>query len=273
MGRTLYLTESGNDICVHRDGPSVWIKTREKAGQRVPGRLLGRVVIMGNVRLDAAAITHWAEMGVPVLFMNSSATETALTIPYNHHLPVHYRRQKILFETPSRTKHFLEWAIIRREIVCNNVAGRLLRAIGGEPVSGIGEGNYQQILVRLIPAGQERWKVVTGVLNNLFRELITEKLIKAGLDPHVGAMNRRRHFGLSIDIEHILGAEADIQAVQFFRSEVAAPLLIKGKEGWTVTAAGMRNIAHRFENRRVVLANMIDKIIDEIFEIMREIRI
>lgn len=54
MDKTLYLTESGNDICVRRDGPSVWITTRDKAGQRAPGRLLGRVIIMGNVRLDAA---------------------------------------------------------------------------------------------------------------------------------------------------------------------------------------------------------------------------
>jgi len=272
MEKTLYLTENGNDIRVQRDGPSVWIKTRDKAGQRAPGRLLGRVVIMGNVKLDAASITHWAELGIPVLFMSSSARETALTIPFNHRLLVHYRRQRNLFQTPRRIRHFLEWAYVRREIICNSAADRLLRAMGRKPLNGIGVGNYEQIIAGFKPASGDRWIVVTGIINNLFRTLITEKLLKAGLDPHMGAINRRCNFGLALDIEHIMGAETDLQAVQFFRSCADDVLLTKGKDGWAITATGMRTIAHRFENRRKALANLVEIIIDEIFEIMREIR-
>ncbi len=52
MGRTLYLNEN-KGLTVLRDGPSVWIKEDGKAGRRIPARLVGRVVVIGNLRLEA----------------------------------------------------------------------------------------------------------------------------------------------------------------------------------------------------------------------------
>jgi hypothetical protein len=272
MGKTLYLNESGNDLCVMRDGPSVWIKMRERAGQRVPVRLVERVVVMGNVKIDAGAITLWGENGIPVLFMDSSAREAALTIPYNHHLPDHYRDQKAFFQTEEQVKRCEKWAEAKRELICTNAFERFVRASGDRTARGLGEGNYQELLARIKPLGGGKWSVVTGVIDNLLRCLITERLIKAGLDPHLGVLHRRRNFGLTLDIGHIMGAERDLQAVQFFRSADAGLMMAQGNEGWHMAGKGIRSIAHRFENRRKALTDMVEGIIDELFEVMREMR-
>lgn len=268
MGRTLYLNATRQNLLVLRDGPSVCIRRRERAPQRVPVRLLGRVVIIGNVRLDAGAITLFAENDIPVVFMNRAAEDVAVAIPYNHSLPTHYRAQKIFLESERNISRFKEWADTKRMVIQVNMLKRLYRWFGGYV---IGEGNYQELLSRKKPRDEWKWTTVTGIVTNLFRGLIIERLIKADLDPHLGVLHRRHNFGLALDICYIMGAESDMQGLQFFRCTRKHPYMETRGSNWKITDAGMRNIIQRFENRRAALSDMVDNVIDELFELMREL--
>ncbi len=273
MGKTLYLNESAGDLYVKRDGPSVWITARETAGRRVPARLLSRVVVMGNIKLDARAITLFAENDIPVVFMDNSAEETAMALPYNHRLPSHYDEQKVFLESEENTGRYEKWAQAKRTVFQMDVLRKLAPSLSGLLTFGIGEGNYQQVLSELKPKSEDKWSVITGIINSLFRGLIMEHVLKADLDPHTGVIHRRHNFGFVLDICYIVGAESDIQAVQFFRAERKVSLMEKRQNAWRVAEPGMRDIIHRFENKRVRLSNLVGTVIDEIFELMRELRI
>jgi len=272
MGRTLYLKDGGGKgLTVLRDGPSVLITSRGKASRRVPARLMSRVVIIGNVRVDAAAITLFTENDIPVVFLNRSAEEVAVVVPYNHRLPDHYERQKVFLESLQNAGRFRKWADTRRMLIQSNVLRRIYRSLAPRLKYGIGEGNYQELLSGMKPQDEERWMAVMNVVNNLLRGLIVGHITKAGLDPHMGVIHRRRNFGLVLDICYIMGAESDMQGLQFFRCAKNNNYIEKKGQRWTVTDAGMRNIIQRFENRRQSLENMTAQIIDEIFELMREL--
>ncbi|MEW6108115.1 MAG: CRISPR-associated endonuclease Cas1 [Nitrospirota bacterium] len=272
MGRTLYLSENRDDILVVRDGPSVLIKGRETAGRRVPVRLLGRVIIIGNIRIDAGAITLFAENDIPVVFMNRKSDETAVAIPYNHRLPTHYEEQRVFLANEENIRRYEHWAGTKRMVIQVNMLRRIYRAIAPKIKYGLGEGNYQEVLSHMKPKSEEKWQIVMGIITNLFRGLIVEHLLKADLDPHMGVIHRRHNFGFALDVCHIMGAESDMQALQFFRRAEDSDYIERAKDGWRITNYGMRNIVHRFENRRKELHNMAEGIIDELFELMRELR-
>ena len=151
MGRTLYLSENNNDLWILRDGPSVIIKSKERVSRRVPVRLLSRVVIIGNVRLDAGAITLFTENDVPVVFMNRAAEDVAVAIPYNHRLPTHYKEQRIFLESEENIERFENWANTKRMVIQVNMLKRLQRPIADKFTYGIGEGNYQKLLSQMKP--------------------------------------------------------------------------------------------------------------------------
>ncbi len=272
MGRTLYLKETrSNGLRVLRDGPSVLIAAREKANRRVPVRLISRVVVMGNVRLDASAITLFAENDIPVVLLNPASEEVAVVIPYNHKLPSHYEEQKIFLSSRENIRYFETWVDAKRTVIQVNVLSRLLRSFAGRLRYGIGEGNYRELLSRMKPASEEKWTVAMGMVTNLFRGLIIEPLMRADLDPHLGILHRRHNFGLALDVCYIMGAESDAQCLQFFRRAKKNSYMKRRGNAWIITDAGVRDIVQRFENRKSVLENMIDQIIDELFELMREI--
>lgn len=273
MGRTLYLNESAGDLYVKRDGPSVWVTARETAGRRVPARFLSRVVVMGNVKLDSGAITLFTEHDIPVVFMDNKAEETAMAIPYNHRLPSHYEEQKVFLESEENTVRYEEWAQAKRAVFQADALRRLDRSLSGQLTFGIGEGNYQQVLSGLKPKSEDKWSVITGIINSLFRGIIMEHVLKADLDPHTGVVHRRHNFGFVLDICYIVGAESDIQAVRFFRDTGDVSLMERKNGDWRVTEPGMRDIIHRFENRRRRLSDIIATVLDEAFELMRELRI
>lgn len=272
MKRSLYLNDNMNGLTVLRDGPSVWIKQRAVAGRRLPIRLISRVVIIGNVKIDAMAITLFAENNIPVIFMHRSAKEVAVVIPYNHKLPVHYEEQKALLQSEKHIEKYTNWAKTKRMTIQLKALYRFFKDRSFKSYNEIGEGNYQLILKNLKPS-EDRWNVVTDIIANLLRGLIIERLLKADLDPHTGVIHRRHNFGLALDICYIMGAEVDIQALQFFRSKGSESwLLKKSPGGFEVTSEGLKNIIHRFENKNAILIEMIENIIDEIFELIREIR-
>jgi hypothetical protein len=63
-----------------------------------------------------------------------------------------------------------------------------------------------------------------------------------------------------------------MQCIQFLRTAEEKGFMEKQKGVWAVSRDGMKDIIHRFENRRVKLQERVEKLIDVIFEIMRELR-
>lgn len=273
MDRTLYLNEN-KGLEVTRDGPSVWIKEDGKAGRRIPVRLVGRVVVIGNLRMDAGVITLFTENDIPVTFMNRKGKEVAVTIPYNHNLPRHYEEQRVLLDTEANENRVRAWIYSRRRGFHLSTVKRLSPVVAADFVSkGFREADYGDFIKKLRPRSEEQWVVVCGLIGNLFKEIIIGGLMKSDLDPHMGILYRRHNFGLALDICHIIGPEIDLHAVQFFRRNMDNNLMQKGNNGWIVSQEGMKDIIHRFENRRKALHEKIGTIIDDIFRLMRELMV
>lgn len=272
MERTLYLNENKN-LRVLRDGPSVWIKEEGKAGSRVPARLIGRVVIIGNVKIESGVITLFTERDIPVTFINYSGDSVAVALPYNDKLPRHYEEQKIFLKNDENTLRYKNWLESRRKEIQLNVIKRLSKRIHYKFMKyGFREKDYNSIINQFRKCNLEQWQVVTGIISNLFREMIIGCLIRADLDPHMGVFHRRHNFSLALDIGYVFGAEIDIQSLQFLKQINENIYLIKLNKNWSVSKEGMKDIIHRFENRKNHLINITEQLVDDIFEMMRDLR-
>lgn len=272
MGRTLYLNEN-KGLTVLRDGPSIWVREDGRAGRRIPVRFVGRVVIIGNLRLEAGVITLFTENDIPVTFINHRGDGLAVAIPYNHQLPRHYEEQKVFLENDGNINRFKSWLYSRRKEIQLNVIKRLSKGIAGVFLAkGFRERDYQRIIERFKPSKDEQWKVVYGIVSNLFREMIIGSVLKADLDPHLGVLNRRHNFSLALDTCHVLEPEIEIQCIQFLRTAKEKGYILRDQDSWSVSKDGTRDIIHRFENRRKQTHEIVEKLIDDIFELMRELR-
>jgi len=272
MGRSLYINQTNKPL-IFRDGPSIWIKEEGKAGRRIPARLITRAVIIGNVKLDSGTIMLFADNNIPVTFMNRKTEESAVVIPYNHRLPNHYKEQKVFLDSDENINRYEKWANAKRAIIQLTLIKRYRPQLAARlKQTGFGEGNYQLLLKEIRKVNEEQWLVVNGIVTNIFRNMIIEHVIKAELDPHVGIVHRRHNFGFALDICYILGGESDIQSVQFFQSKELKSLIRRENGQWFITDDGIKNIIHRFENKRQGVKKKIENIIDEFFELMREIR-
>ncbi|MBI5639748.1 MAG: CRISPR-associated endonuclease Cas1 [Nitrospirae bacterium] len=270
MGKTLYLSEGSKALHVHRDGPSVWITAKERAGQRIPARLISRVVIIGNVLLDAGAVTLFTEQKIPVVFMSRCAEEVAVAMPCNQMFPALHTDQKIFLDNEQRMRKYKDWAEARRVMVERNMLSRLYRQLAGALKYRMAEKDYQEVLSYLKPSNEEKWEVVKAFVDNLFRCLIIEHIIASELDPHLGVLHRGWKFGLARDIGHILEAERDLQCLQFFKSSVEKPAVDRKYRVCNITDSVIKNIIHRFENRRGEISRMIAETLIEIRDLIRE---
>jgi CRISPR/Cas system-associated endonuclease Cas1 len=282
MERTLYLNEN-KGLRVFRDGPSIWIKEEGKAGRRIPARLVGRVVIIGNIKLEAGVITLFTEKDVPITFLNHRGDAVAVAMPYNHHLPRHYEEQKKFLETEENTNRFKTWLYSKRKEIQLSVIKRISKRTAEIFIEkGFRERDYKSLINEFKPfqqsgsGGDEKFKVVYGTVSNLFREMAIGCILRADLDPHLGIYHRRHNFGFALDICHILEAEIDIQTIQFLKIAKdkcqPAEYITKDSEGWIITKEGMRNIVQRFENRRKELQEGVERLLDDVFELMRDLR-
>ncbi len=272
MDRTLYLNENRR-ITVYRDGPSVWIREEGRAGRRVPARLIGRVVVIGNVRLEAEVITLFTNNDIPVTLMNRAGDMAAVVVPYVENLPRYYEKQKALLASPDLVTRFKDWMRSQRRTVQLGVLRRLSRrAFESLSATGFTDDQYRRVIEEFKAVSAEQWEVVVRVIGLLFREFVVGYILKIGLDPHIGVFNRRRNFGLALDICHILQPEIEMQALQFARIAREKSYLVKEKASWAVTPEGMKDIVHRFENRREEIRAMTGTILDGIFELIRELK-
>lgn len=263
MDRTLYFNEA-KGVELQRDGPSVWVKEEGKAGRRIPIGLVGRAVIIGNVRLDAGIITLFADNHIPVIFMNKKGEEAAVTIPFNHKLPKHHEEQAIFLKSERNINAFKTWLFAQRRNQQINTIKRLSRAEALRMTSqGFREKDYKLFISRLISYKEGLYKAASAIINNLLKEMAVESLLKADLDPHIGVFNRRHNFGLALDICYAIEPEADLQSVMFIKTSADSH----------ISPDDMKDIVHRFENKRMIVHEIIETIIDDIFKLMRELRL
>lgn len=272
MDKTLYINESSKAI-VRCDGPSLWINYPDKSGQRIPVTEVAKVVIIGNVRLDAESITLFTERNIPVVFMTHNGRKYSVALPFNHRIPKHHKEQRVFYRRFNNIYRYYNWARTRRKVIQVYMLKRLFKKISKKPPKDIGEGNYQIIIKEFLPANAKETKTVKEVIKNLFMTLITKCLLNVDLDPHLGVINRWHNYGLVLDICYILDAEIDMQTIQFFNSKIDISLLL-GKNNYGdyfLTDDGMRDVVLRFENRQDAITDMINSIIDDIFVLMREL--
>lgn len=269
MERTLYLNEN-TTLNVIRDGTSLVVKEEGKSGRRVPARMVQRVIVAGNIKLETSLITLFTQNNVPVTFLDKKGCQIAVALPYKQYLPEHYKEQKIFFESDYTTQRFMTFLRAYRQRVQIDVLKRLLKKQMPDHFVTVGlkEAEYQQIIDNATSPYREMYQHIHNAASALFVETVISKLIASDLDPHLGVMHRRRDFGLAMDICHILGPEIDIQSIQFFYGEKG----VDHRKSKEISSEDIKAIAVRFENRRDVLVTMTEHIIDGMFELIRELR-
>lgn len=270
MEKTLYLNEN-TTLDVIRDGPSIVVKEDGKSGRRIPARLIQRVIIIGNIKLETSLITLFTQNNIPITFLDKRGNQIAVTLPYKYHLPGYYQAQKIFLESDYTIRRFMTFLKAHRQRIQIDVLKRLLkRQIPERYITvGLKEEEYQQVVDNFTSLHRGEFQKIRNTVSAIFLEMIISSLIASDLDPHIGVLHRRRDFGLALDVCHILDAEIDIQSIQFFRGKkVSDHRTQKG-----TSSGDMREVVVRFENRKECMVSLIERIIDSIFELIRELRI
>jgi hypothetical protein len=269
MGRTLYLFEN-DGITATLDGPSLWIERPLKAGQRIPLRLISRVFLVGEIKISSAAILALAEHNIPLVLAAKSGKDKTALLPFNHMLPKYYKEQRVILENNNNLKRYMDWVETYRNYLQLKLIKKYMpyERIKNE----IGEGDYKILLRKLMPKDLAFWFPVKNTVSYLLRGLIIENIIKAKLDLHVGGYFRRANFGFVWDMNYILEARADEQAIMFFKQKDFLSFFQKQGRQVELTKDGHKNIVHRFENKRDSLEGQINKIIDDFFNLVRELQ-
>lgn len=274
MERTLYLTEHEN-LRAFADGPSILINMEKKSLQRVPLRLINRVVIVGNFLIETGLLYLLADHNIPVLILDLTGKKKAMSLPLSHNYQLNFKFQKVFITSSRYRERFINWAKIKRM----NLQIKLLQNLGPDRSRykifsrEVGEGNYQLIIKRFMPRETEKWEAVKNFIKGLFESLITNLAINAGLDPNIGVIHKRSHLALVQDLVFIIESLIDEQAISYFRSPFNQHLLERDSTGWKLKKDSLRNIIHRFENKRKENQEIIENVIDELFYLMKEIRI
>lgn len=276
MERTLYLNESGSNISVMRDGPSLWIKEKGSSGRRIPVRLIDLVVLVQNVKIDANSIALLSDNRIPLVIIDRRGEKKAYVLPYERKVPTRYKDQKFILRYEHNLERYRKWAETKKIIIAVSAIRKLYRD-QAFTYREIGEGNYEIIIKELrqnFGIEDEKWKIVRTFVSSLFEGLILQKLLASGFDIHMGVLNRRKNLGLVLDVSYIMGGEIDLQTFQFFKSENKGQILFERIFGkWEIRPFAVKAIAHRFENRKREISSMIENVIDEMCELIREMRI
>ena len=281
MERTLYLNEN-DGITVKIDGPSLWIKERHRAGRRVPVRLIGQVIIAGNIKMESGIVTLLSEHGVPVIFLSRGKGITAAAHAVNSTYSATRNKVLRLARSEKGQLRVKEWLCSTR----HNFKLSLLKKLFPAEAWKINEkGMKDRDIDRLldsalshlpVPARQtgvaerEKIAIITATLEGLFHECVLKQIMDFELDPHTGFIHLHQDFAFVKDLCYALEAERDYQLIQFFRGSLYERYFYKEKRCWTINSEGMKNIAVRFENRKKEVLKHIALLLDEFFEILRE---
>lgn len=276
MERTLYLNEAGTNISVMRDGPSLWVKEEGSSGRRLPVRLLDMVVLIHNVKIDADSLMLLSKNRIPVLLLDRRGEKVAYVLPYERKIPARYRDQKFILRYERCQFRYRNWAQAKRLLIASSALRRILKD-SYRSCQLLGEGNYEEILRELIQklrVSRDVWNSVRMMVSTLFEGLIIKRLIVWGFHIHTGIINKNKNFGLVQDLAYILGGEIDSQTFQFFDcGEPRGKVFLSNSGQWEVAPSAVREIVHRFENRKKAILGIIEDTINELCELIREMRL
>jgi CRISPR/Cas system-associated endonuclease Cas1 len=271
MDKTLYLNEK-KGLTVMRDGPSLWIREKDKAGTRVPVRLVDMVFIIGNIKMDAGTINLFTENNTPVTFMNKRGEAIGVVMPYNHMLPDHHEEQRKFLQRDENVETFMKWisSMVRETQIA------VMKKINWETAQdflskGFRDHDYTEIINVHRLSKEAEWKTIYVVANNLIMEMIIREIMASNLDPHMGVVNRNCNFGFALDLYRIIEPEADLMAIQFFTSCRWHDFVLQTEKQCILTKEGWKNIVHRFENRKKLIAQRLDSILRGYFNLLRQI--
>lgn len=267
MKRTLYLCEA-KGMTVKVDGPSLWIEQKGRAGKRVPLQMIDRVIIVGNLRLDTAVLSHLSAENVPVTIFTKNGKTVSVLVGYDDSCPRYYHRQKVFYMSLFNQDRFRNMARHWRRKTQVSALKRFSKALYEVfKENNLKDSAFKRITEFETLLYKDRYSMVYKIVYGMFCQLILTVLTQAGLDPSCGVIHRRQPHGLVHDITYMLEAEIHIQALQFFRARAEETRITS----IGVTTEGMRDIALRFENRKKAIWVMINMIIDNIIEAIKEL--
>lgn len=208
MERTLYLSES-RKLRVMRDGPSVLVEHRGRAPQRVPARLIRRVLVAGNVALDSGMLALFAERGVPVTLLDREGRAVAVVLGVEDGDRQRRARQASLAEDPRRRERVAAW------LAAWERGRRLVLATWLDPaVTGVWrrEGCRTRDYEAVVCAAA-RVRGAAPALRGFFRgavlELVAAEVSAQGWDAHAGVRHRDQPLGFVKDCATVLHPDAD----------------------------------------------------------------
>jgi CRISPR/Cas system-associated endonuclease Cas1 len=265
MEKTLYLN-ANSGATVRLDGPSLWIDYPHRSGQRIPGREVSMVVVIGNVIIQAGAITYFANREVPVVFIDHYGIAEAMVLSLSQKNRSHYKEQSELAKSNYFIK-ILEKVLNEKKLqVMGKVRKKIDKRFGLTVDSDINAINCDYIIAKVVNGDRLKFKLIERIVRSLFIAKVFEQLAKARLDPNIGIFGRKRYLSLVYDIADIFHPEIYLQTIQFFDSKSNEPLIEKIKEGYKVAEVGMRNIVERFENKLAFVNEIILEIIEHIIK-------
>lgn len=272
MQRTLYLNENRN-ITVRLDGPSLWIKEKEKAGKRVPFRLITQVIITGNIRLETGAIMALAEKGVPVTFISRDGKNrvTALAIEPSEN-SLRERAVRLWKDDKGRVRVENRLNASRHNTRLKTLKIFMPERSNHFETCGFDNRDYERIFTYLLSEDTDAYaeKAVRRIIEGLFHEAVLTSIMDAGLDPHTGFIHRNMDFGFVKDICFAIEGQIDRQVLQFFRRRDWDGFLVRINRERQINSAGINNLVVRFENQKGKLLKELDQLICDFFGILRE---
>lgn len=261
MRKTLYLAENEEGLYLRVDGPSLLIRSAHSAERRVPLRVLGRVIIFGNIQIDTDVLTLLAENNIPVFLISKWARN--LSISMNPHYAIEGKciTLRSIIKDRGKSLEFFKWAKEKR----SHIETTVLKCLLGH--RGVNHKDYSEIISFFLPYDRDKWKNVRKILKMLFWCLIIEELMNRDLHPHYGIIHRGIAFGLARDCLYVMSAEIDLQALQFFKSDSIEKLIEPSFGAFCLTSRGIHNIVARFENKQYIAKKIMDDITVKLFEL------
>lgn len=269
--RTLYLKEK-RGLVVRRDGPSLWVKEKGRAGRRVPARLINMVFVFGNIKMDTGAITLFTENNIPVTFMNIRGEALGIALPGRAGSSFYVERQRIIFESDHLRERYKTWlTAMRRKLQIQTLKSVSYPQAKEYMRIGFRERDYRACIERMRQGKHHHWKAAHTIVGNICAEMVIKKIIDVGLDPHRGARSTEPHFGFSHDLCAIMLPSVDFLLLKFLRSSDESHFTVDRENNCVLSKEGMRHLVCEFERYKKLLHSALDNVILSFFELLREV--
>jgi hypothetical protein len=259
MEKTLYLSES-QTLRIRCDGPSLWVEQANRAGQRIPARLVRRAIVVGNVALDSASLTVLAQRGVPIALFNRRGQPLAMVIGLQDGEPQRRARQAALSEDREKRERISAWLDAWERGRQLRVARRLDAEKSRQwRRSGFRQADYEELILADARARGRRLSE-RAFLRGALLELVAAEMAIEGWDVHTGVRHPGETCGFAKDCASALSPEADQLWISLPRQKP------EDKRPYAT-----RSLAERFEARRKALEALVRLMLEQYARLLWEI--